>query len=419
MPRKRTFRGLANERLAQPRHKSANFKRHDKTLIDAAVRDCLSSIASEGSVRAAFAALLLAVRRQPGAASVLRRSPQLVFALRNMACFATSFVAQPETWESSARSAHPAVASLAQHLFARYAVPRFLSLVWFGDDSQAARVKRSYYVDHARGRPFRKLALPFTMTRSMEHRFLRSPAHLSFEAAVRRSEALALGTGEAIADAIIATRLGRDLSRACFWRTVVRFIARYRDELGPDEVGPIIDFIHAVRHVRIDLQGAEGLSIDPPEPTFSMKGRTPGSLRRRVAEWHRLLRRSPITQRAWAPSAQRPLRIQAQQPAPGDPLWFWELVELTTSEELRMEGQALQHCVVSYVDCCMAGRSRIWSLRRRRLDGAVRSALTIEVDPRSRSIVQARGLYNRAPSARLMALVDKWAARERLVIRLD
>jgi len=44
--------------------------------------------------------------------------------------------------------------------------------------------------------------------------------------------------------------------------------------------------------------------------------------------------------------------------------------------------------------------------------------ITIEVDPRARAIVQARGLRNRAPSARARELIALWARRENLCLRL-
>jgi len=88
-------------------------------------------------------------------------------------------------------------------------------------------------------------------------------------------------------------------------------------------------------------------------------------------------------------------------------------MELTNSEQLRIEGAALRHCVASYADRCYRGMSRIWSLRSWQGD-KVHHVLTIEVDPKRREVVQARGCANRFPSGRPLQLLEAWANRERL-----
>ena len=58
----------------------------------------------------------------------------------------------------------------------------------------------------------------------------------------------------------------------------------------------------------------------------------------------------------------------------------------------------MRHCVAAYLSRCLSGQSTIWSLRRRVVhpEGASlpRSMLTIELDPRSATIVQVRGFAN-------------------------
>ena len=98
---------------------------------------------------------------------------------------------------------------------------------------------------------------------------------------------------------------------------------------------------------------------------------------------------------------------------PSAPLKRWQMMELTNSEQLRIEGAALHHCVASYADRCYRGMSRIWSLRSWQGD-KVHHVLTIEVDPKRRAVVQARGCANRFPSGRPLQLLEAWANRERL-----
>jgi hypothetical protein len=155
---------------------------------------------------------------------------------------------------------------------------------------------------------------------------------------------------------------------------------------------------------------------EPPQPQFSLKGRTARSMLRLMDEWHRKLGLVTGGLR-WEPSRLRPMVIETPQEDPSAPTVTWELTELTNSAQLRAEGAALQHCVASYSHNCWRGASRIWSLRRRR-DSDVRSIVTVELDPARRTIVQARGFRNRRPSGRALQLVQAWAARENLRLAL-
>ena len=96
----------------------------------------------------------------------------------------------------------------------------------------------------------------------------------------------------------------------------------------------------------------------------------------------------------------------------------WELVELSSSAQLRAEGRALRHCVATYARRCQWGFCEIRSLRRIGASSSVRSVATIEVDPRARAIVQARGMRNGRISARARDLVGQWARRENLAVRV-
>ena len=78
----------------------------------------------------------------------------------------------------------------------------------------------------------------------------------------------------------------------------------------------------------------------------------------------------------------------------------------------------MRHCVASYTNACAARVSSIWSLRHRGPEEEVaRSVLTIEVAPRSGTIVQIRGKANARPTGMPLELVQLWARREGLRLR--
>jgi len=235
---------------------------------------------------------------------------------------------------------------------------------------------------------------------------------------MRRAELLALGAMDALVNAVLVTRLGAELANGPFWRTVMAFFVQASERLDPGVVGPIIDFIQYVRHERVEVITDNGVRfVDPPDPCFSIKGRSLASMQRLVDGWHRALGAKSGSGLSWTRSRFRPATFADPPAEPDRPPVRWELVELASSEQLRAEGQALQHCVASYARRCLWGFCEIWSLRRSGASSNFRSVATIEVDPRARAIVQARGMRNGPLSARARDLVGQWARRENLALR--
>ena len=311
-------------------------------------------------------------------------------------------------WTGTTSSWRPAVASLAHHLICKYKVPMFLTSSWYATDSAADR-KRGWFVAHSRGASFRSLDLPMAMTRKMEHIFLASQAHLPIEHAMRRAELLALGAPAEIVNAVMATRVAADLRNGDFWRTVWMFLIANAGDLDSAQIGPLIDYIQAVRHDRIQ----DGLvEFGPPQPAFSMKGRTVQSMLRLMRDWHGSLGAGSATL-SWKPSPFEPWLFEEPGRDESEKPKRWQMMELTNSAQLRSEGAALHHCVASYANHCYRGSSSIWSLRFWQGE-KVRHVLTVEINPTKRAVIQARGRANRIASGKSLRLLQDWAARERL-----
>jgi PcfJ-like protein len=305
------------------------------------------------------------------------------------------------------------VCSLAQHLVCTYAVLPFLAASWHAVDGAYAEKKREWFVAHAHGASFRSLDLPIVMTRKIEHIFLTSHDHLPIEHAMRRAELLALGASDDLVRAVLATRLATDLRNGEFWRAVWMFLIGNARAIDLAQIGPMLDFIQAIRHERVAVETWDGIVMrEPPQPAFSIKGRTVHSMLRLMRDWHRCLgvANGGLT---WAPSPLRPMLIEEPSQDPSAPPIVWQLMELTNSAQLRTEGTTLHHCVASYAQRCWRGASRIWSLRVQRGD-RVRHVLTIEVDLKKRAVIQARGWGNRTASGKPLRLLQGWSVRERL-----
>ena len=81
----------------------------------------------------------------------------------------------------------------------------------------------------------------------------------------------------------------------------------------------------------------------------------------------------------------------------------WTIVELVTGPDLYEEGQAMRHCAGLYAPRCAASGCAVFSLRRNGL-----RVLTVELEPRSRRILQARGHSNRRPTVQERDILGRW-----------
>jgi hypothetical protein len=388
---------------------------------DCAIHRACNHLASDLPVFAKFQELLICARA---------RAPRLfeapvkdgrhagVDALFHLARFRCAHIRPTAEWKGTSSSWRSVVASLAHHLTCRYEIPAFMASVWHAVDA-AGDKKRSWVVAHARGASFRSLDLPVIMTRKMEHIFLASQDHLALEPALRRAELLALGMPTLFLNAILSTRLAMDLRNSDFWRTVWMFFIAHGEELDPTQIGPMIDYIQSVRHDRIQLETQDGMmEAAPPQPSFSIKGRTIPSMLRLMKEWHRDLGVSDYTATfTWTRSPFKPWLLEEPRRNEEETPKRWHMVELIDSAQLREEGTALHHCVRSYAYRCNRGTSSIWSLRMWRGEKK-RSMLTIEVDPKKRAIIQARGRANRSASGKPLKLLHEWANREGLDVAI-
>lgn len=392
------------------------FVRHHRLQTDRAISLAYARLATEPLAAATFHELLHCVRirgRRLLDAPIVNGHHPGIEALVNLSRFARRHIRKIRDWPGTTGSWRECVAVLAEHLVCRYPPARFLAAAWYATDDRYAERKRHWFIAHANGARFRSLDLPIAMTARMEHIFLTSPHHLGIEYAMRRAELLGLGASEEVVQAVLATPIATDLRNGEFWRTVWMFLIANAGAIDTTQIGPLIDFVQAIRHEQVTFETQDGLVLrDPPQPSFSMKGRTASSMMRLMDVWHRGLGRAHggLT---WDPSPLRPMTIEEPGEDPAAPPIVWRLIELTNGEQLRTEGSALHHCVGSYAYRCRWGLSRIWSLRLQRGDW-LRHVLTIEVDMKRRTVVQARGFRNRWASGKPLRLLQDWTVRERL-----
>lgn len=318
----------------------------------------------------------------------------------------------PEEWAQGTRNAGRALASLTRHLLARWPVPAVLDDAWTSGEAR----QRAWWLHVASGQNLRTAeGLPFPLTKRAAHEALLAPEHVGVAGALRWGQVLALGGTTRLARALLGTRLGRtvgeDTASEDFWETVIRWLVGH-PLLDPTHLGPIVDFLHAQKFV------VPAGATAAPQPGLTMRDRQPRALLAQVTAWHQRLARArrwvgrdarvPLT---WG----RTLALEDWKHLGPDGRVAHLVVPLLSVDDLIVEGERLEHCVASYAWSCARGTASIWSLRRPEKEGFT-PLLTIEVDPRTRRVVQARRKRNAFPDAATTSLLQRWARWARLEI---
>lgn len=303
-------------------------------------------------------------------------------------------------WYPASKSRNQAFGDLARHMIADFAVPSFMDSAWFaGTDGEAAR-QQSWFVHIGQGGNIRTADVPIRLTKRMAHLFIQAPATHSISHALRWAQVLGIGGDNELAAHINATRLGEHLEDDEFWVDVVHFFVN-NPMLDYDQFGPIVDYIHNQRYVPSERRLADGTVLnEPPQPHFSMKGRTAERLLELVDRWHSQLPTEKNSRHSqWPESGISPFeKIEERN---GHSI-RWAITEITTRKGLLEEGRVMHHCVASYAPYCARGQKSVWSLSVEDRDTGYKDrVLTIAVQNATRRVVQARGRCNALPGVHM------------------
>lgn len=308
-----------------------------------------------------------------------------------------------EGYRARSYNASKQVLGLADHLFVRYPVPLFLyrailspegKALVFGTpvvSQQNEAPFRPWFLAVGRGESFAKLTRGF-FTKREAHLFLLAPGANPIERNVLWARAAAAGLPRAGCDYLVE-RLDSALLETVGDRLpdLLRFYAEAWSEMGVYDRDEITDFVRTIAR----------------DQEFSFKGRTFGSMRRRCAEWHQTVHLGTVRQyRSWCALLpcwefqKGALRVRAE--------------ELTNNRLLSEEGRAQRHCVLTYTDRCLSGRSAIVSLRWYAVAASesptlLLDRLTLEISPAQRAVVQIRGRCNRGATEEEMKVIRHWA----------
>jgi hypothetical protein len=169
-----------------------------------------------------------------------------------------------------------------------------------------------------------------------------------------------------------------------FLADTVRWLVRYRAALTDEMCRSILPW--AAHLYRLQMHTAEH---------FTWKGRSPARAHRLAVEYERGIE-MPYPNLRWRAKGYGRTWISERNAE-------WSVREIVTSRGLYEEGQAMSHCVAAYAMRCYQGNSVICSLRR-----GSRRRLTVEINPETLDIVQARGSCNRAPTPQEFERLQEW-----------
>lgn len=341
--------------------------------------------------------------------SLVLDSPTAAPGVVRLARVSDQFLRSPRDFVLSGDTAEEQLRRLANHLLERWAVPNWLDEAWLHDREEHWR----WFVHLGAGRNLAAApGLPFPLSKRAAHFATNAPRGLTPLQALRWGQLRGLGTPEELCREVVHSRLSTTLPDEPFWATVAQWFATYPEVFGHATV--LVDYVFAQR---------VGDFVRPPQPTFTMRGRDPDDLLADARAWHARLaraRHAPAdAPRQWPASdipglSPKPPKASSAKepdalPAPPD----WVITELVTFADLADEGRALHHCVATYAAAAAAGRSAIFSLRRR-VAGVLKPRVTIEVFPAQRRIIQARGLQNARAEGDDRKLIEHWMTQARL-----
>lgn len=300
--------------------------------------------------------------------------------------FSPFWLRSPRTWDQHS--------NFLDHVFARHPVPQFLHRNW-GEELDCRFKWLIWFILFGQGGSLKKAGdlfgwrIPPRLPEYLKEEKGSAPKWACIGAEVKRlggshREVFSFKMNSGLFD---PTEPPEDKDYVPFWLETVRWFITHREDIP--NVGMERSYI--LRWAIHEYTEAKRAG----NPRFSWKGR----------QFHTILERSYQYQREIArPWPECQWRSYGWDWEVDDPsLGAWSCVELTSGEDLYLEGLAMNHCVAGYAGRCAAGHSAIVSLRHNK-----KHRLTVEIHPRTKTLVQARGTFNRQAKPEEHRVLSQW-----------
>ncbi len=351
--------------------------------------------------------------------------PNNTIMVQNICILSEFWIRSPFNWKPEKGT------SLLDHLFVTYQVPACLRKCWNKTATKENLQWLIVFLLYVQGGSVKQIAKSFkwnVTNNKLWHELFQAPAYLPPEEAVLYCELNRLNGSANIYryittyEAYVINLLTHsNLNTVEFWYSMVRWLVLNEDQIIGTEVARVLVW---ARHQFTEFEKAG--------KQFSMNGRSCAKVQAETLAYHRAIvaRRVEAARRielrrleAIAREQEAMERAEAayvetrrNQEWPSyrwkklDLSWEkdnWKFVELSSSGELLEEGEAMDNCVGSYDESCYEGCSAIVSLR---YNG--KRKVTIEIDPETRTLVQASGYANQDINQAEKDLIEMWLRKQ-------
>ena len=346
--------------------------------------------------------------------------------IKNICILSEFWIRSPFSWTENTGT------SLLDHLFVEYQAPTCLKKCWHRTATQENLQWLIVYILYAQGGSVKQIATNFdwkVSNNKLWHYLFQAPARLSAREAVRYCEVKRLKASDEIYQCLYANEAyainvlsETDQNSIDFWYSMVRWLVANEEQIIGTEMSRILVW---ARHQFTEFERAGKL--------FSMNGRSCSKVQKETLEYYRaivarrvemarraeLRRLAAITRQEETETREAEARLIAYQYAGYESyrwdkiglswsnykntVFRWKFVELSSSEELFEEGEAMNNCVAGYDESCHDGLSIIVSLQCND-----ERKVTIEIDPESRTLVQALGYDNRCINSHEKLVITEW-----------
>lgn len=293
---------------------------------------------------------------------------------------------------------------LIKHMFVKYPMPYFMYGGFFKTTSRREYFEnrrtafRQWFVQIAQGASAQKLLKDILTKREVVLFLTKSRNDFTIVENMWLAKLVAIGIPQATASKLIE-RI---------------YLSRYPDDPDGKLMELAFFFLHYYRDMDKDTfnQLVDFSLAKLGEPDFRFKGRTLNSMVKLSNDWHIHVHKGRIDRNMeWESCGIRTWKHQ-------DNVSTFTIQELLSNKELFKEGNKQHHCVYSYTDACVGGRSRIFSLRRvHDTSGEELTRVTIEINPNERTIVQVRGRMNKSPEDYEWTVIRLWAGEKGLRVK--
>jgi len=354
---------------------------------------------------------------------------------QNVCTLSDFWIRSPLDWDSTDEK------SLFEHLFVQYEAPAFLKSCWSRVADEDNLKWLLCYIMYVQGGSLKALVTDFGWTpvsSKLWHQLFNCPASMLPEQAVLYAEFKRLGgwnedfaclmANEAYVTDLLdpVSEEGRD-----FWYDTCRWTISKQFDLLPTQNSKVLWWARhqftefARRDESYRLQGRSLTKVLDSIAEYDHEQAQIARARARMAERARQvsMERNEARDRLREQERLEREELMAQRNAtytydydvnrswnPRGWNWTvsshgktWVIRELTTSQQLQAEGEAMSHCVGGYSDECYQGHSAIFSLS---CDNARKA--TIELDPLIRDVNQMQGPYNAELKKADMSVIKKW-----------